>query len=155
MLRSSKNLERDISATQDILEHIGIKPLLFRPPVGITNPRLGWVLNTLGLQAVTFSCRIYDRGNKDIHNLADRVLRSLRPGDILLLHDAPPIYGETVTWLNELDRLFTSLTKIYRVVPLAHLIGRPVMRFCEGKGNGSDGSIIKNEVEREEGRGIG
>jgi peptidoglycan/xylan/chitin deacetylase (PgdA/CDA1 family) len=133
MLRNSQKLARDISATQDILLQSGIQPLLFRPPVGITNPRLGRVLTNLGLKAVTFRFRIYDRGNKNISRLAVRVLRSVQPGDILLLHDADPLSGETATWLNELDCLFSSLKKTYQIIPLADLIDRPVMHFLTEK----------------------
>lgn len=132
MLRSSRSLEEEIGATQRVLEKSGIRPLLFRPPVGITNSRLGRVLAGLGLQAVTFSCRVYDRGNRDIQHLAARVLKSLRPGDILLLHDtAPSDEGTAVYWHNELDCLLSALAGLYRVVPLAELIERPVMIFRE------------------------
>ena len=37
MLRSSKALADDIRATQEILAGMGIRPLLFRPPIGITS----------------------------------------------------------------------------------------------------------------------
>ncbi len=132
MCRSIRALEKDIRATQDILAQAGIKPLLFRPPIGITNPRLKPVLAGLGLQTVTFSCRIFDRGNRDVANLAARVLGKLQPGDILLLHDNPPPTSEKVAgWHTELDRLFSSLQELHQVVPLAELIDQPVMIAIE------------------------
>jgi len=128
MLRSSRALSEDIRATQDILANMGIRALLFRPPVGITNPRLGPVLARLGLQAVTFSCRVHDRGNRNIDNLAARVLQRLRPGEILLLHDNPPRTKKNFElWYRELNTLFSSLRQTYRVMPLADLINTPVM----------------------------
>ena len=128
MLRSTRALSDDIRTTQDILANMGIRPLLFRPPVGITNPRLGPVLARLGLQAVTFSCRINDRGNRNIDRLAARVLRRLRPGHILLLHDNPPRNKHHIDlWLRELDSLFSSLRRTHLVLPLADLINTPVM----------------------------
>jgi peptidoglycan/xylan/chitin deacetylase (PgdA/CDA1 family) len=136
MLQSTRSLEKDIGATQDILAQAGIKPLLFRPPVGITNPRLKPVLDGLGLQTVTFSCRIFDRGNRNVDNLAAKVLRKLRPGDILLLHDNPPPTSEkNAYWHTELDRLFSSLQELHRVVPLAELIGQTVMIAGERQTN--------------------
>ena len=132
MCRSSRALEKDIRATQDILAQAGIQPLLFRPPIGITNPRLKPVLAGLGLQTVTFSCRIFDRGNRNVANLAAQVLRKLRPGDILLLHDNPPPTSEKIAyWHTELDRLFSSLQELHHVVPLSELIGQPVMIAIE------------------------
>jgi peptidoglycan/xylan/chitin deacetylase (PgdA/CDA1 family) len=132
MLRSCRTLHKDIQATQKVLGTAGIRPLVFRPPVGITSPRLQPVLASLGMQAVTFSCRTFDGGNRNIRNLAARVLKRLRPGDILLLHENPPQNETTKAyWYNELDHLFATLRQAYRVVPLAALIDQPIMRSLE------------------------
>lgn len=132
MLRDCNALEADIRHTQEVLAGMGILPLLFRPPIGITSPRLQPALASLNLQTVTFSCRIFDRGNRNIRNLAARVLKQLQPGDILLLHDAPPGSEErTAYWSRELERLFARLSQANRVVPLIDLIGRPVMTPVE------------------------
>lgn len=132
MLRSSKVLADDIRATQEILTGMGIRPLLFRPPIGITSPRLRPALASLGLTAVTFSCRIFDRGNRNVRNLAARVRSQLHPGDILLLHDHPPFDEEAnAVWTGELQRLFAYLAETGRVVPLATLIDHPVMVAVE------------------------
>jgi peptidoglycan/xylan/chitin deacetylase (PgdA/CDA1 family) len=129
MLRSRKRLEQDIHQTQEVLQQSGIQPLVFRPPVGISNPRLSRVLQDEGLVTVTFSCRVFDRGNKKITNLAQRVLAKLKAGDILLLHDIAPENEAMATyWQDELNTLFSSLQKGgYDVQPLERLIGQPVM----------------------------
>lgn len=132
MFRSCRALEADIRSTQEVLARAGVRPLLFRPPIGITGSRLGPVLAALGLQALTFSCRILDRGNRDVGNLAARVLGQLQPGDILLLHDNPPrSAAEQQLWSRELDRLFARLAQSDQVVPLAALIDQPVMAVLE------------------------
>lgn len=132
MLRSCKALQEDIQATQEVLARAGVRPLVFRPPIGITSPRLQPVLAALGLQTVTFSCRIFDRGNRDIRHLASRVLHQLRSGDILLLHDCPPGDEEArSSWRLELDRLFSALHQSDRVMPLSVLIDCPVMTSLE------------------------
>ena len=131
-LRSYRTIEQDIQETQDILGRAGICPLVFRPPIGITSPRLQPVLAHLGLQTITFSCRTFDRGNRDVRDLASRVLKQLRHGDILLLHDNPPLNDDAkIDWSNELHRLFASLHQSDRVVPLATLIDHPVMAFLD------------------------
>jgi Predicted xylanase/chitin deacetylase len=128
MLRSCSVLEADIRRTQEVLARMGIRPLFFRPPIGITSPRLQPVLTSLNLQAMTFSCRVFDRGNRNIRNLAGRVLRHLQPGDILLLHGNPPDSEEHMAcWRQELHTLFDRLCREKRIVPLADLIGRPVI----------------------------
>lgn len=133
MLRSSKRLSADITATQELLAGHGVRPLAFRPPVGITNPLLGAVLNRLGLFAVNFSCRGYDLGNRRLKNLAAKLLKRVRAGDIILLHDTtPPQAADLKLWLEEVERLLTGLAhKGLRVAPLEDLIGRKVMVYLE------------------------
>lgn len=127
-LRSYKTLVQDLQATQEILGRAGIRPLVFRPPIGITSPRLQPVLALLGLQTITFSCRPFDRGNRNVRDLSSRVLKKLRRGDILLLHDHPPPSDKATTdWIKELHRLFAMLHQSDGVVPLAALIDQPVM----------------------------
>jgi peptidoglycan/xylan/chitin deacetylase (PgdA/CDA1 family) len=128
MLRSEQRLAGDIRRTQEVLLKTGIRPLAFRPPVGITGPRLGPVLDTLGMFVVNFSCRGFDRGNRNINNLADKVLKRLQPGDIVLLHDSIPLSAaDKKQWQNELDLLLKKLSAQYTTVPLEDLTGRPVM----------------------------
>ena len=135
MLRSLGQLRRDIQTTQDVLSTAGVQPLVFRPPAGITSPRLKPVLADLDLECVTFSCRAFDGGNRRIRNLAKRVLRRLRPGDILLLHDVPPWqHAQKDAWEDELDRLFSALSRDWAVLPLDDFIGGPVMKTDPGKG---------------------
>ncbi len=131
-LRSYRTIELDIQKTQDILGRAGIRPLVFRPPIGITSPRLQPVLEHLELQTITFSCRAFDRGNRDVRDLASRVLKQLKHGDILLLHDNPPLSDDAkINWSKELHRLFASLHQTDQVVPLATLIDYPVMAFID------------------------
>lgn len=129
MLRSRKRLEQDIHQTQKVLKQSGIQALTFRPPAGISNPRLKQVLVDEDLLTVTFSCRVFDQGNRKIENMAQRVLHKLKAGDILLLHDITPGEEEMATyWKNELNTLFSALQQgSYDVQPLERLIGQPVM----------------------------
>ena len=119
----------EITATQRALHRLGIVPLAFRPPVGITTPPMGKVLADLGLDAVTFSCRAFNRGNRRIQRLAASILRRVRPDDIVLLHDAAPPGQATVDqWLAEIETILQGIaTRRLTVVPLSRLIGRPVM----------------------------
>lgn len=128
MLRAPKTLQADIHATQEILAKSGVIPLVFRPPIGICGPRLGKALARENLRAVTYSCRALDRGNRDIRDLAGRILRRLQPGAIVMLHDLPPHHkAQTDYWQQELDRLFSVLKETNQVVPLAEIIRGPVM----------------------------
>jgi len=136
MLRSQQTLHADIHKSQQLFATFGVRPLLFRPPVGITNPLLRTVLQKEKLQAVTFSCRAFDGGNRKITNLAERILKKLKKGDILLLHDlAPQKELDVSVFLKELTILFSSLTETSpKVIPLEELIAKPIMSYLGGKG---------------------
>ncbi len=122
MLRSYQQLKNDIKTTQDVLAGLGCRPVFFRPPVGITNPKLKRVLEELDLTAVNFSCRIFDRGNRRIMRLADKVLNRVGPGDIILLHDRSPGQDHYQYWLDEIENLFAGLQKKYKILPLKEII---------------------------------
>jgi peptidoglycan/xylan/chitin deacetylase (PgdA/CDA1 family) len=129
MLRSSARLAEEIARTQQLLANFGIRPLAFRPPVGITNPRLPKALRELRLDCVTFSCRACDFGNRRIAGLAKSILKKIHPGAILLLHDvSPPGKGMIQVWLRQVERLILGLKfQGYSIVSLSRLIDRPVM----------------------------
>jgi peptidoglycan-N-acetylglucosamine deacetylase len=129
MLRSTKRLAREVAKTQSGLRSFGIIPLAFRPPVGITNPKLGPVLRRLGLFCVNFSCRAGDGGNRFVKNMARRVLRRVRSDDIIVLHDVrPPGAVTTREWLEEVALVLSGLkAKGLMVIPLAELLGKAIM----------------------------
>jgi peptidoglycan-N-acetylglucosamine deacetylase len=128
MLRFRKTIAAEIRMAQQALNACGIKPLVFRPPVGITNPLLGSILKKYGLLCVNFSCRGFDAGNRRIKGLAERILNKVQPDDIILLHDCMPHGdGSVDMWLQEIEAILAGLAKKNLApVPLEQLIGRPV-----------------------------
>jgi peptidoglycan/xylan/chitin deacetylase (PgdA/CDA1 family) len=140
MLKSSRQLKAEIVQTQDVLGTNGIRPLAFRPPAGITNPKLGPVLRELGMTAVNFSCRAMDKGNRKVAGMASKILGRVRPGDIILLHDLTPRFETPDNpsirqFLTELECILDGLESQHlSVVPLSELIGQPVMDTVGGRG---------------------
>lgn len=129
LLRSSKRLLKEITATQEMLRHFGIVSFAFRPPAGMTNPRLGKVLEQLDLYLVNFSCRAFDGGNRWITGLARKILKKIHPDDIVLLHDVRPKKEELLDdWFKEIEQILSGLeAKGLKVLPLSEIIGRTVM----------------------------
>lgn len=126
MLKGRHRLRAEIAACQTTLLAMGVRPLAFRPPVGITNPRLRRALDELGLYCVTFSRRARDRGNQRIEGMAQRILSRVRDGDIILLHDCPP-KGGIALWLDEMEALIQGLiARKLRPVLLSSVIRRDV-----------------------------
>jgi len=128
MLRLSKKIESEIMAAQNVLNSAGVRPVVFRPPVGITNALLGPILKRHGLLCVNFSCRGFDAGNRRVAGLGERILKKVRPDDIILLHDCGPHGNVSVAmWLQEIEALLAGLAeKNLAAVPLERLIGRPI-----------------------------
>jgi peptidoglycan/xylan/chitin deacetylase (PgdA/CDA1 family) len=81
-------MRREIDRAQEAIAGIvGRRPRFFRPPAGIRNPWLDPVLARLRLRLVTWTRRGFDTVSRDGTKVASRLVRQLRPGDILLLHD--------------------------------------------------------------------
>ena len=87
-LLGPRAMRREIVAAQDALaQACGQVPGLFRAPAGLRNPFLAPVLHHLGLRLVSWTRRGFDTRTRDPRLVLDRLLRGLRAGDILLLHD--------------------------------------------------------------------
>ena len=81
-------LHREIAAAQGILaDFAGREPRFFRAPAGLRNPLLDPVLHEIGLALVSWTRRAYDTRRSDARDVAASLVRGLRAGDILLLHD--------------------------------------------------------------------
>ncbi|MCP4629435.1 MAG: polysaccharide deacetylase family protein [bacterium] len=129
LFRTCLSIVADIEATQKVLNGFGVRPLAFRPPAGITSPRLRPALLKTGMYLVNYSCRSLDGGNRRISSIAKRILKRIGPDDIVLLHDnRQPDEGLIPAWLNEIELLLAGIeTKGLAVLPLSELIGKPVM----------------------------
>ena len=129
MLKSRRSLYYEISEAREVLRAMGIETKAFRPPVGIINPKLAGVLSELDMLCITFSCRAFDAGNRRIKNLSGRILKKVKAGDIILLHDIPARDDrDGKHLLREMDAILTGIrNKGLRIAPLDELIGREIM----------------------------
>jgi peptidoglycan/xylan/chitin deacetylase (PgdA/CDA1 family) len=129
MLRPVARLRAEVEGGQRALESFGVETLVFRPPAGVTSPRLGGVLAELGLCCVGFSVRARDFGNRRIGKLARRIIGGAKGGDIVLLHDCAPPGLEVHRWLGEVEKIIGGLrARSLAMVPLSQLRGRPTQR---------------------------
>lgn len=75
-------------AQNEIQRATGRAPEFFRPPAGLTNPRIFRVAGELGLTVAGYTARGLDRRDDAPEKIAGRLLRKLQPGAVFLLHDA-------------------------------------------------------------------
>lgn len=66
---------------------------LYRPPMGFKSPPLAVAARRLRLTLVAWSLHGRDTGTDDPQRIAQRVLKKIRPGDIVLLHDGHDLVG--------------------------------------------------------------
>ncbi|MBA4327454.1 MAG: polysaccharide deacetylase family protein [Polaromonas sp.] len=79
---------RELEAAQATLTAItGDRPQFFRAPAGLRNPFLDPALQRSGLRLASWTRRAYDTREGDPAIVLRKLCRSLRAGDILLLHD--------------------------------------------------------------------
>jgi len=84
---AGRRLHREVERAQETLGDIlGAVPRYYRSPMGLTNPHLRRVLYRLALELVGWDVRPFDRG-ADSETVAARVLRRVRDGSIVVLHD--------------------------------------------------------------------
>lgn len=92
---SAKKIEREIAGTIDIIDKIcGVRPSIFRPPSGVTNPPLAKALRRFNLTTIGWSFRSFDTLFSNRTRLLNRLIKGTKPGDILLLHDRLSITAE-------------------------------------------------------------
>ena len=84
---SGKMLGELMQMNQSVKNITGQSPRFFRPPFGVTNPNLKKAIMRGGFISIGWSIRSYDTVIKNPARLLSKILKSMKPGGILLLHD--------------------------------------------------------------------
>lgn len=108
----------EINKTDDLIASVlGKKPSLFRPPYGVTNPSIRRALAVTNHKTIGWNIRSLDGVFKKEKFLLDRIVKRIKPGGIVLLHDT------SLETVNVLEQLLSFLqTNNYEVVPLEELL---------------------------------
>lgn len=79
----------ELKETRDAIQRItGQQPKLFRPPFGVTNPTVRKSVHQLNLTTIGWSIRSLDTVSRTPRSrVLARIVRKLRPGAVILLHD--------------------------------------------------------------------
>lgn len=120
---SADELRRNLGANQDIIEAtIGIRPIWFRPPYGISTAQSERIAAELGMRTVLFHTRLSTGDFLDEWSLAykrqrmEGILASVQPGDIILAHfgarDSFAMITQTVDGLLARGLRFGTLSEV-------------------------------------------
>jgi peptidoglycan/xylan/chitin deacetylase (PgdA/CDA1 family) len=120
-------LAADLERAQALLARAGGKPpRWFRPPIGILSPRVVQAAERVGLQLVGWSATARDGiASATVEGALARLERALKPGAILVLHDAAERGGRAPIAPAVLERLLRVLDERgLKSVTLDELVGQ-------------------------------
>lgn len=101
-LQSSRRIGDELLAAQRALEvAVGTRSKGFRPPFGVSNPMIARAVSRMGLCAVGWTIRSFDTVQRPPAWIVARVVKRLRPGAIILLHDRLPQAAQITELLIE------------------------------------------------------
>jgi len=135
---SMRWLEDDFArATRAVAGAIGHRPLLYRPPVGLLNPRIHRVARRGGWTIVGWTVRAMDGVSTGADAVLGRVVPGLTAGAVVLLHDR--LAGGTPAAVEALPAILDALERNdLRAVTLSELTGVRPYGPADGPAGGED-----------------
>ncbi len=113
-LQTTEKIEKELhTANKAIEDAIGLKPNLFRPPFGVTNPMVANAIARAGFKTIGWSVRSLDTITRNRETLLKRVTQSIKGGDIILFHDYCAITLDILP--DFLDYVYARGLKVVRV----------------------------------------
>lgn len=115
---SAEQVQEELAQTQEILaQSTGKKGLLYRPAFGVTNPNIKKAIKALKLTSIGWSIRSLDTTKKTEEQIFQSIIKKLKTGDIILLHDT------SEKTIRILERLLLFLQQNhYTSVPVDQLL---------------------------------
>lgn len=114
--------ERELNDCADTIEEIcGVRPRLFRPPEGAVDKTVESVCAKNGYDVILWRIDTRDWENKNANTIVNRVLSSVKAGDIILMHDFIGTNSKTPEALEIL--LPKLLARGYEPVTVSELLG--------------------------------
>jgi len=125
LFRSPRETREQLEVTQSVIrDTTGVRPDLARPPCGVRTPAYFRAASELGLRTVLWDVAGFDWKRRTADEIAARVLRGVRAGSIILLHD-----GDSEGKQNRRETVLALRSIIgglrgrdLRIVPLAQLL---------------------------------
>jgi peptidoglycan/xylan/chitin deacetylase (PgdA/CDA1 family) len=118
-LFSSEKMTDELEKTNEIIEDLtGKKPVLFRPPYGVTNPPLQKAIQQTGMQSIGWSLRSFDTIHQK-EKVLEKLKKKTRPGVVVLMHDTRADVLEItqiyLAWLKKEGYKVVSLEQLFNI----------------------------------------
>jgi peptidoglycan/xylan/chitin deacetylase (PgdA/CDA1 family) len=133
LYRSARETTRQLERAQDVIASAtGVTPNLARPPCGVRTPAYFRAARRLGLRTVQWDVAGFDWKRRSGRQISQTVLRKVRSGSIVLLHDGDSERKhdrqETVA---ALPLIVDGLrVRNLRIVPLSQLLGEEEVKLA-------------------------
>ena len=123
-LFSTQKMREDVEYMSNTVKAtMGLKPLLFRPPYGVTTPNMRRVMEQTGFTAIGWNIRSMDTVIKEEDKLLDKINCGVQPGAIVLLHDTSAttlaILPRFIKQVRDQGYSFVRIDKLLNVAPYA------------------------------------
>lgn len=108
----------DVNASRDAIEKVtGVRPTLIRPPFGEYDDHVIAAIRSLGMEPIQWDVDSLDWKDYDADTICKRVTKDVRPGSIVLFHNAAKHTPEALPSILEY-----LIREGYTVVPISQLI---------------------------------
>jgi polysaccharide deacetylase family sporulation protein PdaB len=109
---------KDVNACNDKIEAItGVRPTLFRPPYGEYDDNVILTINSMGMLPIQWDVDSLDWKDLSAAEITKRVLTRVRPGSIVLFHNAAKHTPEALPGIIE-----SLLKDGYSIVPISEIL---------------------------------
>lgn len=114
-------IEEDLLRCESVIGGISdIRPKVFRPPCGECDPVLGSLCESLGYRVVLWSIDTRDWSHLPSDQIVDAVLKNVKDGDIILMHD---YIGQNSPTPEALKKMIPALiARGYEFLPVSELL---------------------------------
>jgi peptidoglycan/xylan/chitin deacetylase (PgdA/CDA1 family) len=128
LYHSARETRRQMRRTQELIAAAtGVNPVFSRPPCGVRSPSYFTAARELNLVTVQWSVAGFDWKRIGAAEIARNVLRVVRPGSIILLHDGDStMKRDRIQTVISLPLIIKGLRKRgLKVVSLSQLLAHP------------------------------
>jgi peptidoglycan/xylan/chitin deacetylase (PgdA/CDA1 family) len=110
----------DLKKNTALVERLlNLKMNLFRPAFGVTNPRISRAVKFLQLQPVGWSVRSLDTAKSSEERVLQRIVKNLKNGDVILLHDTSQksveVLEQLLVFLEERNMKSVTIDQLFNI----------------------------------------